>query len=134
MISSPVAARGVAEEGVMEVNNGSASSVGSRSNVNGDSSQCCHETVQLISVFFPQIYELRVMETKPDKAVSIIECDMNVSDFAAYNAFQPGEDRHLIAPLGQCPRRMSLSQNSQDYLGDRGGKCCQSIMTRPLTL
>jgi len=25
-----------------------------------------------------QIYELRVMETKPDKAVSIIECDMNV--------------------------------------------------------
>lgn len=26
-----------------------------------------------------QIYELRVMETKPDKAVSIIECDMNVS-------------------------------------------------------
>lgn len=28
--------------------------------------------------FFFQIYELRVMETKPDKAVSIIECDMNV--------------------------------------------------------
>ena len=30
-----------------------------------------------------QIYELRVMETKPDKAVSIIECDMNVSPPAA---------------------------------------------------
>lgn len=29
-------------------------------------------------VDFFQIYELRVMETKPDKAVSIIECDMNV--------------------------------------------------------
>lgn len=29
-----------------------------------------------MSVF--QVYELRVMETKPDKAVSIIECDMNV--------------------------------------------------------
>lgn len=29
-------------------------------------------------VGFFQIYELRVMETKPDKAVSIIECDMNV--------------------------------------------------------
>ena len=29
-------------------------------------------------LFFFQIYELRVMETKPDKAVSIIECDMNV--------------------------------------------------------
>lgn len=29
--------------------------------------------------FSPQIYELRVMETKPDRAVSIIECDMNVS-------------------------------------------------------
>lgn len=31
---------------------------------------------QMESLF--QIYELRVMETKPDKAVSIIECDMNV--------------------------------------------------------
>lgn len=30
------------------------------------------------SLFLFQIYELRVMETKPDKAVSIIECDMNV--------------------------------------------------------
>lgn len=31
-----------------------------------------------------QIYELRVMETKPDKAVSIIECDMNVGLFLLY--------------------------------------------------
>lgn len=62
--------------------------VGSHSN--SDSSQCCHETNQLISVF-SQIYELRVMETKPDKAVSIIECDMNVSNFAAHSAFPLGE-------------------------------------------
>lgn len=33
--------------------------------------------MRLVCLF--QIYELRVMETKPDKAVSIIECDMNVS-------------------------------------------------------
>lgn len=28
-----------------------------------------------------QVYELCVLETKPGKAVSIIECDMNVSMF-----------------------------------------------------
>lgn len=32
-------------------------------------------------LFVFQIYELRVMETKPDKAVSIIECDMNVRPY-----------------------------------------------------
>lgn len=35
----------------------------------------------VICVF--QIYELRVMETKPDKAVSIIECDMNVRSWTS---------------------------------------------------
>lgn len=34
-------------------------------------------SANVIGLLF-QIYELRVMETKPDKAVSIIECDMNV--------------------------------------------------------
>lgn len=33
---------------------------------------------EFVAVCLFQIYELRVMETKPDKAVSIIECDMNV--------------------------------------------------------
>lgn len=44
-----------------------------------------------MSVFSPQIYELRVMETKPDKAVSIIECDMNVSGFVACSVFRQGK-------------------------------------------
>lgn len=68
------------------------SQVGSCSNVNSDSPQCCHKIIWLISVFFSQIYELRVMETKPDKAVSIIECDMNVSGFAAYSVLGPEQD------------------------------------------
>lgn len=38
-----------------------------------------HYTFSNLKWFWFQIYELRVMETKPDKAVSIIECDMNVS-------------------------------------------------------
>lgn len=59
------------------------------------------------------------METKPDKAVSIIECDMNVSGFAAYSAFGPGEDGHSGAPVGHCPRRMSLSHSLWDFLGER---------------
>lgn len=52
-------------------------------------------TVKLIFGFFLQIYELRVMETKPDKAVSIIECDMNVSTFAAYKCAW-GEGRWAV--------------------------------------
>lgn len=43
----------------------------------------------LTSTLFPQIYELRVMETKPDKAVSIIECDMNVSDCPVSGSMSP---------------------------------------------
>ncbi|KTG47969.1 hypothetical protein cypCar_00000133 [Cyprinus carpio] len=43
-----------------------------------------------------KIYELRVMETKPDKAVSIIECDMNV-DFDAPLGYKEPE-RHMQHP------------------------------------
>ncbi|KAF7666189.1 hypothetical protein LDENG_00117230 [Lucifuga dentata] len=43
----------------------------------------CLTTSDVIAINYNEkIYELRVMETKPDKAVSIIECDMNV-DFDA---------------------------------------------------
>uniref|UniRef100_A0A8C2MV04 Ubiquitin recognition factor in ER-associated degradation protein 1 n=1 Tax=Cricetulus griseus TaxID=10029 RepID=A0A8C2MV04_CRIGR len=43
----------------------------------------CLTTGDVIAINYNEkIYELRVMETKPDKAVSIIECDMNV-DFDA---------------------------------------------------
>lgn len=46
------------------------------------------------------------METKPDKAVSIIECDMNVSTSAACSMLGPGEDgqsvphQSVMQPLG----------------------------------
>ncbi|PIN99156.1 hypothetical protein AB205_0118010, partial [Aquarana catesbeiana] len=43
----------------------------------------CLTTGDVIAINYNEkIYELRVMETKPEKAVSIIECDMNV-DFDA---------------------------------------------------
>uniref|UniRef100_A0A8C7RY58 Ubiquitin recognition factor in ER-associated degradation protein 1 n=1 Tax=Oncorhynchus mykiss TaxID=8022 RepID=A0A8C7RY58_ONCMY len=43
----------------------------------------CLTTGDVVAINYNEkIYELRVMETKPDKAVSIIECDMNV-DFDA---------------------------------------------------
>lgn len=80
---------------------------------------CCHKTMLLIFVVFPQIYELRVMETKPDKAVSIIECDMNVSTFDAYSALGSREDGQLMNPAGQCPMRVSCSP--EDCLGEREG-------------
>ncbi|NWI49276.1 UFD1 protein, partial [Calyptomena viridis] len=53
------------------------------------------------------IYELRVMETKPDKAVSIIECDMNV-DFDA--------------PLGyKEPERSAQHEEATDVEADHSG-------------
>lgn len=59
------------------------------------------------AVVFFQIYELRVMETKPDKAVSIIECDMNVRSQTTpeYSVVFSAENSHVSqvdfdAPLG----------------------------------
>ncbi|XP_057225088.1 ubiquitin recognition factor in ER-associated degradation protein 1 [Malurus melanocephalus] len=41
----------------------------------------CLTTGDVIAINYNEkIYELRVMETKPDKAVSIIECDMNTQN------------------------------------------------------
>lgn len=60
------------------------------------------------------------METKPDKAVSIIECDMNVSTSAAYSVLGPGEDGQLMTPAVQCPTRVSGSP--WDCVGERGGR------------
>lgn len=57
-------------------------------------------TFRLSPLFFPQIYELRVMETKPDKAVSIIECDMNVSHLIAYSAIN---QLLLVSNLSRLP-------------------------------
>lgn len=49
-----------------------------------------------------QIYELRVMETKPDKAVSIIECDMNVSGRGRRGVGALLAGALLAGALGRC--------------------------------
>uniref|UniRef100_A0A8C2G1C1 Ubiquitin recognition factor in ER-associated degradation protein 1 n=1 Tax=Cyprinus carpio TaxID=7962 RepID=A0A8C2G1C1_CYPCA len=57
----------------------------------------CLTTGDVIAINYNEkIYELRVMETKPDKAVSIIECDMNV-DFDAPLGYKEPE-RHMQRP------------------------------------
>uniref|UniRef100_A0A4W5R518 Ubiquitin recognition factor in ER associated degradation 1 n=1 Tax=Hucho hucho TaxID=62062 RepID=A0A4W5R518_9TELE len=54
----------------------------------------CLTTGDVIAINYNEkIYELRVMETKPDKAVSIIECDMNV-DFDAPLGYKEPERRY----------------------------------------
>ncbi|XP_029475408.1 ubiquitin recognition factor in ER-associated degradation protein 1 isoform X2 [Rhinatrema bivittatum] len=55
----------------------------------------CLTTGDVIAINYNEkIYELRVMETKPDKAVSIIECDMNV-DFDAPLGYKEPEKNPL---------------------------------------
>ncbi|XP_041079646.1 ubiquitin recognition factor in ER-associated degradation protein 1 [Polyodon spathula] len=53
----------------------------------------CLTTGDVVAINYNEkVYELRVMETKPDKAVSIIECDMNV-DFDAPLGYKEPERR-----------------------------------------
>ncbi|XP_072455906.1 ubiquitin recognition factor in ER-associated degradation protein 1 isoform X1 [Notamacropus eugenii] len=68
----------------------------------------CLTTGDVIAINYNEkIYELRVMETKPDKAVSIIECDMNV-DFDA--------------PLGyKEPERQAQHEETADVEADHSG-------------
>uniref|UniRef100_A0A8B9MPC7 Ubiquitin recognition factor in ER-associated degradation protein 1 n=1 Tax=Accipiter nisus TaxID=211598 RepID=A0A8B9MPC7_9AVES len=68
----------------------------------------CLTTGDVIAINYNEkIYELRVMETKPDKAVSIIECDMNV-DFDA--------------PLGyKEPERSAQHEETTDVEADHSG-------------
>ncbi|KAM4649282.1 ubiquitin recognition factor in ER-associated degradation protein 1 isoform 2-T2 [Amazona ochrocephala] len=68
----------------------------------------CLTTGDVIAINYNEkIYELRVMETKPDKAVSIIECDMNV-DFDA--------------PLGyKEPERAAQHEETTDVEADHSG-------------
>lgn len=48
----------------------------------------CLTTGDLIAIRYnSKIYELCVLETKPGNAVSIIECDMNVSDISQLKSF-----------------------------------------------
>lgn len=55
----------------------------------------CLTTGDVIAINYNEkIYELRVMETKPDKAVSIIECDMNVDFDAPLGYKEPERQSH----------------------------------------
>eukprot|EP00069_Balaena_mysticetus_P018780 bmy_02450T0 len=68
----------------------------------------CLTTGDVIAINYNEkIYELRVMETKPDRAVSIIECDMNV-DFDA--------------PLGyKEPERQAQHEEAAEGEADHSG-------------
>uniref|UniRef100_A0A3P8TIH8 Ubiquitin recognition factor in ER-associated degradation protein 1 n=1 Tax=Amphiprion percula TaxID=161767 RepID=A0A3P8TIH8_AMPPE len=71
----------------------------------------CLTTGDVIAINYNEkIYELRVMETKPDKAVSIIECDMNV-DFDAPLGYKEPERR---PPHQEEPTAFTGSGNRLD--------------------
>uniref|UniRef100_A0A6I8RHQ1 Ubiquitin recognition factor in ER-associated degradation protein 1 n=1 Tax=Xenopus tropicalis TaxID=8364 RepID=A0A6I8RHQ1_XENTR len=74
----------------------------------------CLTTGDVIAINYNEkIYELRVMETKPDKAVSIIECDMNV-DFDAPLGYKEPE-RHT-----QQEEPTEIEPDHSEYAADLG--------------
>ncbi|CAJ0932571.1 unnamed protein product [Ranitomeya imitator] len=74
----------------------------------------CLTTGDVIAINYNEkIYELRVMETKPDKAVSIIECDMNV-DFDAPLGYKEPE-RHT-----QHEEPTDVEPDHSEYATDLG--------------
>ncbi|KAG8146297.1 putative Ubiquitin fusion degradation protein [Naja naja] len=74
----------------------------------------CLTTGDVIAINYNEkIYELRVMETKPDKAVSIIECDMNV-DFDAPLGYKEPERQ---APHEECA---DVEADHSGYVSDLG--------------
>lgn len=50
----------------------------------------------MIAINYNKIYELQVMETKPDKAVSITECNMNVEFDAPLGYKEPESMRSQL--------------------------------------
>uniref|UniRef100_A0A3B5KV77 Ubiquitin recognition factor in ER-associated degradation protein 1 n=2 Tax=Takifugu TaxID=31032 RepID=A0A3B5KV77_TAKRU len=87
----------------------------------------CLTTGDVIAINYNEkIYELRVMETKPDKAVSIIECDMNVDFDAPLGYKEPerqpqhqeepteGEDHSSYADMDTGFRAFTGSGNRLD--------------------
>uniref|UniRef100_A0A3Q3KKG3 Ubiquitin recognition factor in ER-associated degradation protein 1 n=1 Tax=Monopterus albus TaxID=43700 RepID=A0A3Q3KKG3_MONAL len=74
----------------------------------------CLTTGDVIAINYNEkIYELRVMETKPDKAVSIIECDMNV-DFDAPLGYKEPERR---AQHQEEPASEYMSETNKAFTG-----------------
>lgn len=57
----------------------------------------CLTKGDVIAVKYNQkIYELSVLETKPGDAISIIECDMNVSHFSTLGEILTGESQTSV--------------------------------------
>ncbi|XDV49571.1 hypothetical protein PO909_018797 [Leuciscus waleckii] len=74
----------------------------------------CLTTGDVIAINYNEkVYELRVMETKPDKAVSIIECDMNV-DFDAPLGYKEPE-RHMQHPEEPAEEETDPSNYDVDF-------------------
>lgn len=73
----------------------------------------CLTTEDLIEFKYnDKIYEMRVLETKPGKAVSIIECDMNV-DFAP--------------PLGYKEPEKPSAHHHEEHMEDEVEMDCESV-------
>uniref|UniRef100_A0AAR2IHL9 Ubiquitin recognition factor in ER-associated degradation protein 1 n=1 Tax=Pygocentrus nattereri TaxID=42514 RepID=A0AAR2IHL9_PYGNA len=91
----------------------------------------CLTTGDVIAINYNEkIYELRVMETKPDKAVSIIECDMNV-DFDAPLGYKEPErpTQHHEEPAEE---ETDPSNYEMDigFRVSRTSHCCRSGFTK----
>lgn len=85
-------------------------------------------------VGFFQIYELRVMETKPDKAVSIIECDMNVRSLTTqeYNFLVSTENSTCFSGGFWCS--FGLQRTWTATSAPRGTNCKDYALTQNFTL
>lgn len=83
----------------------------------------CLTTGDVIAISYnDRIYELCVLETKPEQAVSIIECDMNV-DFAPPVGYvepekEPTRKAETKAPAFQGTRGFRLDGKSTDTIDD----------------
>jgi ubiquitin fusion degradation protein 1 len=77
----------------------------------------CLTTGDIIAISYnDRIYELLVLETKPERAVSIIECDMNVDFAPPVGYVEPKEEKvqEKSAPKVQRSRGFRLDGKSTD--------------------
>lgn len=80
-------------------------------------------------VGFFQIYELRVMETKPDKAVSIIECDMNVRSQTTPECSVLGSTENSTCFSGGFRCSFGLQRTWTATTAPRGTNCKDRTLT-----
>uniref|UniRef100_A0A6G1SHI3 Ubiquitin fusion degradation protein 1 homolog n=1 Tax=Aceria tosichella TaxID=561515 RepID=A0A6G1SHI3_9ACAR len=81
----------------------------------------CLTTGDIIAISYnDRIYELLVLETKPERAVSIIECDMNVDFAPPVGYVEPKEEKipEKQEPVVQRSRGFRLDGKSTDREND----------------